>query len=105
MTHHMNSALRLMATRSGSGLVAGRCYPIPCSIAAPAFTPEQRQLLGLQGLLPSGVTTLEGQLRRVYAQYRRQSDDLAKNVSWPTCATATRCCSTGCWPSIWKRCL
>jgi malate dehydrogenase (oxaloacetate-decarboxylating) len=45
-----------------------------------AFTPEQRQLLGLQGLLPSGVTTLEGQLRRVYAQYRRQPDDLAKNV-------------------------
>jgi hypothetical protein len=34
MTHHMNSALRLMATRSESELPAGRCYPIPCSIAA-----------------------------------------------------------------------
>jgi malate dehydrogenase (oxaloacetate-decarboxylating) len=45
-----------------------------------AFSHEQRQLLGLQGLLPSGVSTLEGQLRRVYAQYRRQPDDLAKNV-------------------------
>jgi malate dehydrogenase (oxaloacetate-decarboxylating) len=45
-----------------------------------AFTPEQRLALGLQGLLPSGVTTLERQLRRVYAQYRRQQDDLAKNV-------------------------
>jgi malate dehydrogenase (oxaloacetate-decarboxylating) len=45
-----------------------------------AFTHEQRQLLGLQGLLPSGVSMLEGQLRRVYAQYCRQPDDLAKNV-------------------------
>jgi malate dehydrogenase (oxaloacetate-decarboxylating) len=45
-----------------------------------AFLPEERRALGLQGLLPSGVTTLEVQLRRVYAQYRRQPDDLAKNV-------------------------
>src|SRR4029453_3375974 len=27
-----------------------------------------------------------------------------RTFSWPTCATATKCCSTGCWPSIWKRC-
>jgi malate dehydrogenase (oxaloacetate-decarboxylating) len=45
-----------------------------------AFTHPERRTLGLQGLLPSGVSTLEGQLRRVYAQYQRQSDDLAKHV-------------------------
>ncbi|HEY4792188.1 MAG TPA: NAD-dependent malic enzyme, partial [Actinomycetes bacterium] len=36
--------------------------------------------LGLTGLLPGGVSTIDGQLRRVYAQYLRQPDDLAKNV-------------------------
>jgi hypothetical protein len=45
-----------------------------------AFTPEERRALGLTGLLPSGVSTIEGQLRRVYAQYRRQPTELAKNV-------------------------
>src|SRR5215213_7417209 len=45
-----------------------------------AFTKDERRALGVQGLLPSGVSTLEGQVRRVYAQYQRQSDDLAKNV-------------------------
>jgi malate dehydrogenase (oxaloacetate-decarboxylating) len=45
-----------------------------------AFTQAERRELGLEGLLPSGVSTLDGQLRRVYAQYQRQSDNLAKNV-------------------------
>ncbi|MHA6793029.1 NAD-dependent malic enzyme [Pseudonocardia bannensis] len=45
-----------------------------------AFTPAERDALGLSGLLPSGVSTLEGQLRRVYAQYLRVPDDLARNV-------------------------
>jgi malate dehydrogenase (oxaloacetate-decarboxylating) len=45
-----------------------------------AFTPEERRALGLVGLLPHGVSTIEAQVRRVYAQYRRQPDDLAKNV-------------------------
>jgi malate dehydrogenase (oxaloacetate-decarboxylating) len=45
-----------------------------------AFTLEERRALGLTGLLPSGVSTMEGQLRRVYAQFSRQPDDLAKNV-------------------------
>jgi malate dehydrogenase (oxaloacetate-decarboxylating) len=45
-----------------------------------AFTPEERRALGLVGLLPEGVSTIDGQVRRVYAQFQRQPDALAKNV-------------------------
>ena len=45
-----------------------------------AFSLEERRELGLTGLLPSGVSTLERQVRRTYAQYRSQASDLAKWV-------------------------
>ena len=45
-----------------------------------AFTLAERRELGLTGLLPSGVSTLDGQLRRTYAQYRAQANDLRKWV-------------------------
>ena len=45
-----------------------------------AFTHSERRELGLTGLLPSGVSTLDGQLRRTYAQYREQANDLRKWV-------------------------
>ena len=44
-----------------------------------AFTREARAALGLEGLLPPTVLTLEDQVRRSYEQYRAQSTDLAKN--------------------------
>jgi len=45
-----------------------------------AFTTKERAELQLDGLLPSGVVSLEGQLRRVYEQFSMQPDDLSKNV-------------------------
>jgi malate dehydrogenase (oxaloacetate-decarboxylating) len=45
-----------------------------------AFTEEERKSLGLVGLLPSAVLTLEQQAKRAYQQYHKQPDDLAKNV-------------------------
>jgi malate dehydrogenase (oxaloacetate-decarboxylating) len=52
----------------------------PMIFRGTAFTPDQRARLGLTGLLPNGVSTLDAQSKRVYAQYLRQQDDLAKNV-------------------------
>ena len=45
-----------------------------------AFTSDERRALGLTGLLPAGVSTLERQVRRTYAQFQRQADNLQKNV-------------------------
>jgi malate dehydrogenase (oxaloacetate-decarboxylating) len=45
-----------------------------------AFTVAERAELGLTGLLPDRVSSIEGQLARVYAQYLRQPDDLSKNL-------------------------
>ena len=45
-----------------------------------AFSDEERAELGLIGLIPAGHMTLEQQASRVYAQYLRQSSDLARNV-------------------------
>lgn len=45
-----------------------------------AFTIDERTALGLTGLLPPAVKTLEQQAARAYGQYCEQPDDLARNV-------------------------
>ncbi|MER8003089.1 NAD-dependent malic enzyme [Streptomyces sp. NPDC095613] len=45
-----------------------------------AFTREERRDLGLTGLIPAQVMTLEQQVTRAYAQYRAKATDLDKNV-------------------------
>jgi malate dehydrogenase (oxaloacetate-decarboxylating) len=44
-----------------------------------AFTSEERAALGLDGLIPRGVSTLEEQAERSYEQYGAQPTELAKN--------------------------
>jgi malate dehydrogenase (oxaloacetate-decarboxylating) len=45
-----------------------------------AFTAAERRDLGLIGLIPPGHLTLDEQVSRVYAQYRRQATDMDRNV-------------------------
>jgi malate dehydrogenase (oxaloacetate-decarboxylating) len=44
------------------------------------FTPAEREALGLTGLLPDAVSTMDVQLARVYGQYQREPSDLHKNL-------------------------
>lgn len=52
----------------------------PMANRGTAFTMEERAQLGLSGLLPSRVTTIEEQLRRTYAQYSRSPSPLSKFI-------------------------
>lgn len=45
-----------------------------------AFKRAERKELDLVGLLPSTETTLDEQVKRSYAQYEQQADDLSKNI-------------------------
>ncbi|MCB1803066.1 MAG: NAD-dependent malic enzyme [Gammaproteobacteria bacterium] len=56
-----SALLRLAATNKGT-----------------AFTEQERRELGLEGMLPPQVCTLEQQVGRLYRGYSRQTDDIAK---------------------------
>ncbi len=45
-----------------------------------AFTADERKELGLTGLLPPVISTLEEQVKAAYAQYQRLPDALSKNI-------------------------
>ena len=45
-----------------------------------AFTADERKTLGLTGLLPPDISTLEAQVKRAYIQYERLPDVLSKNI-------------------------
>jgi malate dehydrogenase (oxaloacetate-decarboxylating) len=45
-----------------------------------AFSTEEREALGLVGLLPPVISTLEAQVTAAFAQYQRLPDELSKNM-------------------------
>ncbi|HZJ56325.1 MAG TPA: NAD-dependent malic enzyme [Myxococcaceae bacterium] len=52
----------------------------PIANRGTAFTSEERIRLGLDGLLPPVVETLEQQCARAYEAYRRKADDLERHI-------------------------
>ena len=45
-----------------------------------AFTTEEREALGLTGLLPDLISTLEAQTAAAFAQYQLLPDSVSKNI-------------------------
>jgi malate dehydrogenase (oxaloacetate-decarboxylating) len=52
----------------------------PLANKGTAFSGEERRQLGLDGLLPPAVETLEQQVRRAYEAFGRYGDDLSRHV-------------------------
>lgn len=44
------------------------------------FPLDERKALGLEGLLPTNIQSLQEQVDRAYQQYISRQDDLAKNT-------------------------
>jgi malate dehydrogenase (oxaloacetate-decarboxylating) len=67
-----------MGVDQGSGV---RVLDDPLTNKGTAFSEEERSGLGLRGLLPSVVETLEQQTRRRYQAYQEQPTDLARHIN------------------------
>ena len=67
-----------MANSDDSGT---RLLADPLTNKGTAFTEAERSELGLRGLLPSAVETLDQQVARSYQEYQQQRDDLARHIN------------------------
>jgi malate dehydrogenase (oxaloacetate-decarboxylating) len=67
-----------MANSDDSGM---RMLADPLTNKGTAFTEAERSGLGLRGLLPSSVETLDQQAARSFQEYEQQRDDLARHIN------------------------
>ena len=67
-----------MSVDQGSGV---RVLEDPLTNKGTAFSEEERSGLGLRGLLPAVVETLEQQAHRRYRAYQEQPTDVARHIN------------------------
>jgi malate dehydrogenase (oxaloacetate-decarboxylating) len=67
-----------MSADQGPGV---RVLEDPLTNKGTAFSEEERSELGLRGLLPAVVETLEQQVRRRYQAYQEQPTDIARHIN------------------------
>ncbi len=67
--------LRVRTGRRGRGLLGDALLN-----KGTGFTPEERRALGLEGLLPDSVSSLEEQVSRVHGHFERKTDPLEKYI-------------------------
>ena len=67
-----------MSVGQGPGV---RVLEDPLTNKGTAFSEEERSALGLRGLLPAVVETLEQQVRRRYQAYQEQPTDVARHIN------------------------
>ena len=60
--------------------------------------------MGLTGLLPTGVPPWKASCAGSTRSTRSRPTTCVSGCTWPTCGTATRCCSTDCSPNTSPRC-
>src|SRR5271163_1257415 len=79
---------QLRVNREGTGGVMGvdqgfgvRVLEDPLTNKGTAFSEEERSGLGLRGLLPTVVETLEQQVHRRYRAYQEQPTDIARHIN------------------------
>ena len=61
-----------------------------------AFTDEERTALGLHGLLPPQVESLDSQAARAYEAYKRKDEDLERHIYLRALQDTTRSSSIAC---------
>ncbi|WP_214408835.1 NAD-dependent malic enzyme [Sphaerisporangium fuscum] len=69
-----------MTARAGARPRGRKVLQDPLLNKGTAFSPEERVKLGIEGLIPPAVETLDQQARRAYTQYHAQPTDLMKNI-------------------------